>query len=72
MGLAARGGTPAPIIALLSKALNDALDTPQVRSSLETLQSEVVKGTPDEFRAIVEEDVAYWNKAIGDARIKLE
>jgi len=72
MGLVARGGTPAPIIDRLNKALNDALDSPEVRKSLETLQSEVVKGTPDDFKAIIAEDVAHWNNAIGEARIKLE
>lgn len=64
LGLAAPKGTPDEVIAILNKAANQALQTPKVRDQLLAMGTRGVGGTPQEFTAFVEKQVAMWKQVI--------
>lgn len=48
------------------------LRLPEIRARLETLGFEIVGGTPEEFTAFAQADIAKWAKALKEAGIKPE
>jgi tripartite-type tricarboxylate transporter receptor subunit TctC len=71
-GLLAPAGTPAPIVARLNAAVNQALAVAEVRSALTKLGSDPKSGTPQEFAAFIAEEVQRWGKVVREANIKVE
>jgi tripartite-type tricarboxylate transporter receptor subunit TctC len=70
LGLAAPRGTPDEIIMILNKAANQAMATPKIRDQLLAMGTRPVGGTPQEFTAFVENQVAMWKKVIASAGIQ--
>src|SRR5271170_7709962 len=64
-------GTPAPIVAKLSKNLNEAIVSPQVIGRFAELNIESHQNTPEEFRAFVDAQRALWSRVVREANIKL-
>jgi tripartite-type tricarboxylate transporter receptor subunit TctC len=71
-GLVAPLGTPAPVIAKLSDALNKALTDPKLVKLLATQGVEAQPGTPEEFAALIKTESAKWLKVMQDAHIKAQ
>jgi tripartite-type tricarboxylate transporter receptor subunit TctC len=63
-GLAAPAGTPAPVIAQLNKALNQALDTPEVKKRLHDLAATPAPGTPEQMRAFADAEITRWQAVV--------
>ena len=63
-------GAPAPIVAKLSKNLNEAIVSSQVTEFAE-LNLESGRNTPEEFAAFVDAQRALWSRVIREANIKL-
>ena len=63
-GLAAPAGTPAPVIAQLNKALNQALDTPEVKKRLQDLAATPAPGTPEQMRAFADAEITRWQAVV--------
>lgn len=72
LGMIAPASTPAPIIARLNKAVNAALQSPEVRSMIESSGGEVVGGTPEAYGKFLEEERAKWGPLIKNANISLD
>ena len=70
-GLIAPGGTPRPIIDAINKDVVAILKMPAVREKLATQLMEPVGGTPEELRALMNNEVARWAPVIKAADIKL-
>jgi tripartite-type tricarboxylate transporter receptor subunit TctC len=70
LGLAAPKGTPDEIILILNRAANQALKTPKVRDQLLGMGTRPVGGTPLEFAAFVENQVALWKKVVASNGIQ--
>jgi tripartite-type tricarboxylate transporter receptor subunit TctC len=70
LGLAAPKGTPDEIILILNRAANQALKTPRVRDQLLGMGTRPVGGTPLEFTAFVENQVALWKKVVASNGIQ--
>jgi tripartite-type tricarboxylate transporter receptor subunit TctC len=70
LGLAAPKGTPEEIIVILNRAANQALQTPRVRDQLLAMGTRPVGGTPTEFTAFVENQVALWKKVVASNGIQ--
>ena len=70
--LLAPARTPAPIIAKLHDAAAAALRDPEVRKRLETLGYDVVGGSSEELKALIEKDYAAKAKLLQEAGIHAE
>ncbi|MET0166218.1 MAG: tripartite tricarboxylate transporter substrate-binding protein [Vicinamibacterales bacterium] len=71
VGLVVKSGTPDPIIARLNEATNKALAKPSVREALQKIAAEPAGGSPSEFGAHVNSQIAYWGKVVRDSGIKI-
>ena len=64
MGLAAPAGTPREIIGRLNAATNAALASGDFRAWLESLGVEVSGGTPEQFQAFIEKEIALYARIV--------
>lgn len=72
LGLIAPASTPPSIVARLNKAVNDALQDPDVRSMVEGSGGEVIGGTPQDYARFLDEERARWEPLIRKANITLD
>lgn len=63
-GVLVPAGTPAEIVARLNADLNRVLAMPDVREKLAELGADPVGGTPAEFAAFINGEIARWGKLI--------
>jgi tripartite-type tricarboxylate transporter receptor subunit TctC len=70
--IAAPPKTPAPIVAKLNGAINEALNSAEVRSHLETLSLQPAGGTASEAGRFIQEETNRWGEVIRSANITLE
>jgi tripartite-type tricarboxylate transporter receptor subunit TctC len=68
-GIVVPAGTPQPIVDRISKALEAALATPDVRQKLDTAGCEPKSAPQAQFADIIKADVAVWAKVVKDAGI---
>jgi tripartite-type tricarboxylate transporter receptor subunit TctC len=71
-GVAAPGGTPAPIVQRLNAELIKILSTPDIRKGLTEQGADVQGGTPEEFVAFMRNESARWGTVVKRAGVKLE
>src|SRR5215468_10801359 len=64
--------TPAPIVAKLNAAINDALKAPDMQSHLGLMHLQAVGGTPQQMAEIVKADTRRWGDVIRAANVTLE
>ena len=68
-GIAAPAAVPAPIIAKLNKAVNEALQSPEAQETGRKLGMEMRGSTPEELGARLKSDIAKWSDLIEKAHI---
>ena len=66
-GLFAPAGTPKAIVAQLQAALAKVLDAPDTKDKLATVGCEPVKSTPEQFAALIKDDLPRWAKIVKDS-----
>ena len=71
-GLVGPAGMPADAVARVHAAAVKALATPQVRERFASLGVQPVGDTPEQFGALIREDLARWSKVIKSAGVKVE
>jgi tripartite-type tricarboxylate transporter receptor subunit TctC len=71
-GLIAPAGTPGEVIARLHRESAAILNAREVRERLARDGTEVVAGTPEEFRAYIRAEIVKWAKVVKAAGIKPE
>lgn len=71
-GLVARAGTAAPIIERLSADTRKALESAAVREKFALEGVEVWSSTPQEFRALLERELARWGQIVRESGAKVE
>jgi tripartite-type tricarboxylate transporter receptor subunit TctC len=59
-GILVAAGTPTPIVDRINRAINGALNDPQVRTRLKAAGLEPVGGTPEQFRQRIADESAKW------------
>ena len=69
LGIAAPKGTPLHIITRLHGEISRALRAPDVHKAFASAGTDVVTGTPDEFGALVEREIAKWGRVVREAGI---
>ena len=70
MGLVGPAKLRADIAARLNNEINALIDEPAVIERIHALGSEPKAGTPDDFKALIADEVARWTKVIADAGIE--
>lgn len=63
-GILATAGTPRPIVERLNAEIRKIVATAEIRDALSKQGAEPVTDTPEEFAAIVRDDVAKWAKIV--------
>lgn len=71
-GLTVPAATPAPVIATLNKALQEALNSTAVKARFQVLGLETLGGTPEQMRAYWKQELVKWGQVIKAANIKLD
>jgi len=71
-GLIAPAGIPKAMTARIGQFVAQAVTTPIVRDKLATQFMTPIPGTPAEFRARIDDDIARWSPVIEAAKIKIE
>jgi tripartite-type tricarboxylate transporter receptor subunit TctC len=70
-GLMAPAGTPASIVATLSRAVADAAKSPEVMTGLRVQGIEPASSTPQQFAAFIREQLELHRKLVEDVDLKL-
>src|SRR6267378_3763644 len=70
-GLIAPAGTPEAIVARIAREVAEVITAPEVRDKLATQLMEPIPGTPREFRARIDADLARWAPVIRAANIRV-
>jgi tripartite-type tricarboxylate transporter receptor subunit TctC len=71
-GMGAPKATPADIIAVLNKAVNEILAEPAMKQRLAELGGVAIVATPAEFGAVVQAETDKWEKVVKFAGAKVE
>lgn len=66
-GLFAPAGTPKAVVAQLQAAVARALDAPDTRDKLAAVGCEPFKGTPEQFAALIKDDLPRWARIVKDS-----
>lgn len=71
-GLYAPKGTPDAVVETLSKAVNEALKSPEVLTAFETQGIDALGGTPEDFAAYVRSEIEKWRRVVTTAGLKVK
>jgi tripartite-type tricarboxylate transporter receptor subunit TctC len=71
-GLLAPAGTSRTIIMQLNGAVNEAIQSPEVRASLNGIGVDARAGTPEEFGHALDEQAREWKRVIEETGIQVE
>jgi len=71
-GIAAPGGTPAPIVQRLNAELAKIVDMPDVRKTLTEQGADLQGGSTEDFAAFMRNESARWGQVVKQAGIKPE
>jgi tripartite-type tricarboxylate transporter receptor subunit TctC len=71
-GLIAPAGLPDAMTVRIGHLVGDAVNSPAVRDKLAAQYMTPIAGTPAEFRARIDADIARWSPVIAAAKIKIE
>src|SRR6187200_1438261 len=71
-GLLAPAGTPREIVMRLNSVLARALREPDARERLYSIGAEPMNGTPEEFQAYINSEMAKWSKVVKTAGIRAD
>lgn len=64
IGFLTTAGTPKPIIDRYNKELVKILRSPEVKEKLESMEFEIIAGTPEQFRNWIVSEIPRWGKVI--------
>jgi tripartite-type tricarboxylate transporter receptor subunit TctC len=71
-GLLAPAGTPKDVVAKLNAEFNKALQNPELRKKLGDEGADPGGGTPEQFAALIKEDIPRWGKVVKDSGAKVD
>lgn len=71
-GVLAPAGTPPEIVKRLSTEIGKIARSPEMRDKLVAMGAEPVGGTPEEFKAVIDSDIAKWKRLAQKESIKVD
>lgn len=71
-GLLAPAGTPKDVVARLNAEFNKALQNPELRKKLGDEGADAAGGTPEQFAALIRDEIPRWGKVVKDSGAKID
>jgi tripartite-type tricarboxylate transporter receptor subunit TctC len=71
-GLLAPAGTPKEVVARLNQEFNKALQQPALRKRLADEGAEPAGGTPQQFAALIKDDMVRWGKVVKESGVRID
>jgi tripartite-type tricarboxylate transporter receptor subunit TctC len=71
-GLLAPAGTPKDVIAKLNAEFNKALQNPELRKKLGDEGADTAGGTPEQFAALIKDEIPRWGKVVVESGAKVD
>ncbi|MFO1324003.1 MAG: tripartite tricarboxylate transporter substrate binding protein [Burkholderiales bacterium] len=71
-GLAAPAGTPRPILDRLNADLRKTMASAEVRDKLASIGGDLTVTSPDEFSAMIKNEIGRWQKLVKDTGLKVD
>ena len=71
-GFLAPAGTPKEVIARLNTEFNKALQQPDLRKKLGDEGADAAGGTPEQFAALIKEDITRWGKVVKESGARVD
>ena len=71
-GILAPAGTPKDVVARLNAEFNKALQLPDLRKKLADEGADAAGGTPEQFAALIKEDIGRWGKVVKESGAKVD
>lgn len=71
-GILAPAGTAKEVVAKLNTEFNKALQQPELRKRLDDEGAEPAGGTPEQFAALIRDDIARWGKIVRESGVRLD
>ena len=71
-GLLAPAGTPKDVIAKLNTEFNKALQDPALRKKLGDEGADPAGGTPEQFAALIKDEIPRWGKVVKESGAKID
>jgi len=66
-GLLAPAGTPKDVVAKLNAEFNKALQNPELRKKLGNEGADVAGGSPEQFAALIKDEIPRWGKVVKES-----
>jgi tripartite-type tricarboxylate transporter receptor subunit TctC len=71
-GLLAPAGTPRDVIAKLNAEFNKALQHPELRKKLGDEGADAAGGTPEQFAALIRDEIPRWGKVVKESGARID
>lgn len=71
-GLLAPAGTPRDVITRLNAEFNKALQNPELRQKLGNEGADPAGGTPEQFAALIRDDIPRWGKVVKESGARVD
>jgi tripartite-type tricarboxylate transporter receptor subunit TctC len=71
-GILAPAGTPKDVVSKLNAEFNKALQQPDLRKKLADEGADPAGGTPEQFAALIKDDMVRWGKVVKESGAKLD
>jgi tripartite-type tricarboxylate transporter receptor subunit TctC len=72
MGFVVPAGTPRPVVERLNAELVKALNTPESKARMSSLDLDVVTGTPEQFGEQIRRDQELYARLVREIRLKMD
>jgi len=71
-GVLAPAGTPPEIVGRLNTAINETLQSPEMKSSMGKLGMDAKIGSPQDFAKFITEEIPRWTNIVKSTGVKIE
>jgi tripartite-type tricarboxylate transporter receptor subunit TctC len=71
-GLLAPAGTPKEVVAKLNAEFNKALQSPELRKKLGDEGADPAGGTPEQFAALIRDEIPRWSKVVKESGARID
>ena len=71
-GMLAPAGTPPEIVGKLNAAINESLQSPEMKASMTKLGFDAKIGSPQDFADFIAEEIPRWTEIVKSSGVKIE